>query len=181
MLKYLGSSVLIVLGTLALGFAGLRKSPPVYAGKTVNEWLNAGYEDAALAVQHIGPPAIPYIFRKLSREDPQFGSEHKYGELWKKCPIYFRALLPRPTATNFDEWRACSALLEIGPAAIPLVSAGLQNGNPGIREVSAHVLKVFHERGVDLSKARPLLLVASRDSEPEVRKYATAALGREPW
>jgi len=33
---------------------------PAYAGKTVDEWLDAGYEDASMALHEIGTPAMPY-------------------------------------------------------------------------------------------------------------------------
>ena len=175
-----GLFLLAVLGTLAVCLANRSDSGPVYAGKNVGQWLDAGYEDAALALQEIGPPAIPYIFAKLSREDPQFGSARFYREIWTKCPTFARASLPKPKATNFDGWRACSALLEIGPTGIPSVAVGLQSKNPGVRKASAHALELFHQRGADLGKIRSLLLEGLKDSDPEVRKHIRAALGNKP-
>ena len=182
MRKYWAAGLFLwaVLGTLAFCIVSKSGSRPVYAGKNVGQWLDAGYEDAALALQEIGPPAVPYIFAKLSREDPQFGSARFYREIWTKCPAFARASLPKPKATNFDAWRACSALLEIGPTAIPSVAVGLQSRNPGVRKASAHALELFRQRGADLGKIRSLLLKRLKDSDPEVRKHIRAALGDKP-
>src|SRR5260221_4863233 len=96
-----------------------RKSEPVYAGKTVTEWLNAGQEDVCQAVHEIGLPALPYILDKLATADPRFGANSSYFRDWTRIPATVRRVLPRPGATNFDEDHACSAILELGPSVIP--------------------------------------------------------------
>src|SRR5204862_1082138 len=111
------------------------------------------------------------VYTKLAREDPRLGSARFYRKFWTKSPALLQRVLPKPKAANFDEWRACSFLLEIGPAGIPILANGLGNRSPVIRDVSAHALKVFHERGADLSKVRSRLFVALRESDGEGRKY----------
>src|SRR5258708_2284707 len=100
---------------LGLRMVAAPTSEPLYAGKPVSEWLEGGYEQASLALQEIGSSAAPYVLAKLSREDPHNGSLWKYQALWRKAPPPLKSILPKPRTGNFDELRACSALLELGP------------------------------------------------------------------
>jgi len=154
------------------------RQEPVYAGKTADQWLNAGYEDASQALQQIGPPAVPFILAKLAREDPRYGSQRNYHELWNKLPTAFHSFLPRPKTGAFDELHACSILLELGPGIIQLLSSALKDKNPVVREVSAHVLGSFRLQSKDISKAAPALVEALRDPVAEVRARAAWALGK---
>jgi hypothetical protein len=173
----LGIGFLTLFG-VALGSA-LRiplRCEPVYAGKTVDQWLEAGYEDAAMALQQIGPDAAPYILAKVSREDPQHGSLRVYRDVWRKMPSALRKVIPRPGTCNFDEGRACSFLMELGPGIIPLLSTGMRHENPAVRDVSAHALGSLNLRGKDIRPAVPFLVEASRDPVPEVSRRAKWAL-----
>src|SRR4029077_2844949 len=98
-----------------------------------------------------------------------------------KIPPAFRKIFPKPKATNFDEMRACSALLEIGPRAVPLLSSQLENPNPAVREACTHALGCFRERGNDIRRAFPALAKALHDSSPRVRSRATWALDGENY
>jgi len=138
----------------------------------VGGWLRT----SSLALQEIGPSAAPYVLGKLSREDPRYGSLRKYQALWRKAPPPLKSILPKPRAGNFDELRACSALLELGPRVIPFLSAGLRDANPAVREVSAHALALFHERGKDIRKAIPSLIEVLHDPTSEVRARSAWAL-----
>src|SRR5579862_2573371 len=61
-----GVGFLLLVGLVWLIHAlSSSREEPVYAGKTADQWLNAGYEDASLALQQIGPPAVPFILGKL--------------------------------------------------------------------------------------------------------------------
>ncbi len=46
---------------------------PLYEGKTLHQWLDAGYQDSARVLYEIGPPAADSIFVKLKCEHPQDG------------------------------------------------------------------------------------------------------------
>ena len=105
---YWGIRCLLFFGAvLGLRFVTTQAVEPVYGGKPVSQWLEGGYEQASLALQEIGPPAAPYVLAKLSREDPRHGSSRKYQRLWCKIPLAFRNILPKLSAGNFDELRAC--------------------------------------------------------------------------
>jgi len=119
---------------------------------------------------------MPYIVAKLSREDPEYGSLHRYHNIWNEIPLPARRLLPRPKPANFDELRACGALLELGPQIIPVLSIRLRDRNPVVRELSAHVLGTFRERGKNIGQAVPSLIEARRDPNPKVRARAAWAL-----
>ena len=169
----------VLVGAFFLGrLLSLPPQEPVYAGKTADEWLNAGYEDAAQGLQHIGPSAVPFILAKLSREDPRYGSQNHYRQFWNKVPLPVRRFLPQPKGGAFDELHACNLLLELGPGIIPLLCTGLRDYNPVVREVSAHALGSFRRQGRDIAKAVPLLRETSRDAVPEVRVRAAWALSQ---
>jgi hypothetical protein len=153
-----------------------QRAEPTYSGKTVNQWLDAGYEDALMALHEIGPPALPYVLSKLAREDPRYGSLAIYGKFWKRTPALLRQLVSKPRPTNFDETRAYGALMELGPRIIPLLSSELQCRNPAVREVSAHVLGAFCQRHKDIQRAVPVLTKALQDPNGDVRKRAAWAL-----
>ena len=177
MLGYWSIGSVAVLG-IGLALLSMNSQPAqlVYAGKTVDQWLDAGYEDAATALHEIGPAAVPYILRKLSREDPRCGSLRRYRQLFSRLPADLRTILPKPKAGNFDELRACSDLLELGPQAIPLLTAQLHHPNPVVREVSAHALGLFRQQGKSISQSVAFLIEARRDPSLEVRARAAWAL-----
>src|SRR5437879_5863062 len=87
---------------LGVRFVATQAVEPVYGGKPVSQWLEGGYEQASLALQEIGPPAARYVLAKLSHEDPRYGSARKYQHLWRKTPLAFRNILPKPSTGNFD-------------------------------------------------------------------------------
>jgi hypothetical protein len=153
------------------------EAEPIYAGKSLGDWLNSGHEDACQAVHEIGLPAFPYILDKLASEDPRFGSNSRYARIYSRLPLPVRRPLPKPGPTNFDESRASGLLAELGPAAIPLLAEALHGTNPAVREVGAHVLGLMSERGKNIQVAIPRLRAASRDACPEVATRAKWALG----
>ena len=171
----IGSVAVLGIG-LILFSINSQPSPPVYAGKTVDQWLDAGYEDAATALHEIGPSAVPYILGKLRREDSRCGSLQRFRQLFNRLPANLRAILPKPKVGNFDEMRACSDLLELGPQAIPLLTAELHHPTPVVREVSAHALGLFRRQGKNITQSVPFLIKAERDPNLEVRARAAWAL-----
>ena len=176
--RYLTKSFLRSLILLMLLVPKVRlEAEPLYAGKGLSDWLNSGHEDAGQAVHEIGLAALPYILDKLAREDPRFGSNSRYAQIYARLPLPVRRLSPRPGPTNFDENRASSLLVELGPAAIPLLVEALHSTNPAVREVGAHVLGLMSERGKNIQVAVPRLRAASRDACPEVATRAKWALG----
>lgn len=176
---YAGLALVLLVGLIWLVRAALSAAPePTYAGKTAGQWLNAGYEDASQALQQIGPPAVPFILAKLAREDPQYGALRTRRDLWNKIPAAVRNFFPTPAAGAFDELHACSILVEMGPAVMPLLSSALRDRNPAVREVSADALGRFRQQGKDLSKAKPFLVDALHDPVAGVRRRAAEALDR---
>jgi hypothetical protein len=152
------------------------EAEPLYAGKSLGDWLNSGHEDACQAVHEIGLSALPCILDKLAKEDPRFGSNCRYARIYAQLPSPIRRVLPKAGPTNFDESRACSLLLELGPAATPLLAEALHSTNPAVREVGAHVLGLMNERGKNIQVAIPSLRAASLDPRPEVATRAKWAL-----
>jgi len=152
------------------------EAAPLYGGKGLGDWLNSGHEDACQAVHEVGTAALPFILDKLASEDPRFGSNSRYARFYLRLPVTLRRFLPRAGPTNFDESRASSLLVEIGPAAIPVLAETLHSVNPVVREVSAHVLGLMAERGKNIRVATSGLQAASHDAYPEVATRCRWAL-----
>jgi len=149
---------------------------PVYAGRPVSEWLDGGYEQISMAMHETGAPAATVVFSKLRREHPDYGARVKYRRLWTKTPGALHRFLPAPKATNFDELKACNALLDIGPAVIPCLTEGLTDRNEAVRLASALGLGHFQQRGSNISSALPNLHHAALDPNPQIRQEAASVL-----
>jgi HEAT repeat protein len=106
---------------------------PVYAGKRITEWLDGGYEPAAMALQEIGLPAVPWVFQTLRRDHPRWDYEGAYAKVRQSFPAPFVDMLPLPKTTGFDELRAANLLIGIGPPVLPALRAGLKDSNPAVR------------------------------------------------
>ena len=166
-----------VLATALTLHLGPRAQPePEFGGKIITQWLDAGQDDVCLALHEIGPPALPFVLAKFAREDPKQGSAIRYRQIWLRVPPRARGLLPQPAAVNFDETRACTALLELGPGSIPALAGALEHRNPMVRSLSAHALGLWRERGKDIGRALPALAKAMQDPNPAVRLRAAEAL-----
>jgi hypothetical protein len=172
-----GLFLLGIVSSVCLAISHPRE--PAYAGKTVNQWLDAGFEDTSLAMHEIGPPALPFILARLSRETSAQWFWSAYEKKRKQLPDCIGRLLPRKRTSNIDEARACALALELGPKVIPVLAHDLQHRNSNVRELSAHVLRVWHDRGKDIHVASPYLIRATQDSSPAVRNRAVEALGAD--
>jgi hypothetical protein len=172
----MGALLLLSLAVVASGFAS-RTPDPVYAGRPVGDWLDCGYEQLALALHETGPTAAPVIFYKLRREHPEYGFWAKYRRVWGRVPSVIRPWLPAPRIASFDDQRACSALLEIGPSVIPTLAIGLKDSNAGVRLTCALAVGCFRQRGSNIRPAIHALTHAQHDSNAEVRRVASLALG----
>lgn len=170
----LSATALVLVATLVMA----RTPAPVYGGKTVEQWLNAGQEDACFALHEIGPVALPYVMAKLAREDPIDGTSQKYRRLWAGAPSVVREFLPKPSASNFDQTRACMALLELGPKTIPDLARYLDSKNPAVRSASAEALGLWRERGKSIEVAGTSLRKAIIDPDARVSMMAAHALGK---
>ena len=153
-----------------------RPNSVLFEGRSVDEWLNGGFVDASRALYELGPEAVPDIFKKLLWEHPRYGYWQRYRSVWQKFPAPCRHALPRPKTVSFDEWRACNALVVIGPRTIPRLALGLKHRRALVRSTSAQALSVLAQRGSDLASARQALEKALQDASPEVRRYAAQAL-----
>jgi HEAT repeat protein len=71
------------------------------------------------AVQAIGPPAVPFLVKAITRES--FGLKGFYRDSWIRLPLWAQRRLPPPKPGQVDRWRAIRALRSMGPAAEPAV------------------------------------------------------------
>jgi len=171
---------LFLLGMVSSAWLAItHPQEPSYAGKTVNQWLDSGFEDASMALHEIGPAALPFILARLNRETTGLGLWSNYERARRQLPHCVGRFFRKRSTSNFDEARACGLALELGPKVIPVLALDLQNSNPKVRELSAHVLGMWHDRGKDSRVASPFLIRALQDSSPDVRKWASHALGAD--
>jgi hypothetical protein len=133
----------VLLALLVCYGLGLKDREPVYEGKPLSQWLDAGFEDASRVLNEVGPAAADSIFAKLKREHPKFGYRARYRVVWEELPGFCRRVLPRPRSAAFDEWRACHALLAIGRPVIPVLTQRAQDSNPLVRAASVQALAAF--------------------------------------
>ncbi len=141
--------LLVLLAGTALVCGWRSASPdPVYEGRPLSQWLDGGYEQASMALHELGPAAVPCVFEKLRREHPAWGSRVYYRRAWEYTPPVLRRWLPGPRSAAFDEWRACQALVDIGPRAIPLLLPAARDRHRAVRAAAAAALRVFQDRGL---------------------------------
>jgi len=131
---------LLAAATTLATFCNSSPREPGYAGKTISEWLDGGYEPAAMALQEVGPPAIPWVFRNLRREHAVWSKKGAYLKLQCHVPARFWRMFPTPKRTGFDELRAANLLIGLGPSAVPALRAGLKDSNPAVRTACAMAL-----------------------------------------
>jgi len=120
----------LIAGLIIASFGFSRSHQPVYAGKPLSDWLDAGYEPATMALQEIGPQAVPWIFARLRRDHP--GWEIVYAKARRTLPDALVHVLPPAKVTEFDEFRAANLLVSMGPPVLPALREGLQDPNPAV-------------------------------------------------
>jgi hypothetical protein len=139
----------VVTLVVVAAFVMFRSSParePVYAGKTITEWLDGGYEPAAMVLEELGPSAVPWVFRALRHEHPSFDWLDAYAKIQRYAPTLLVSALPHPRATGFDELRAANLLIGMGPPVLPVLRAGLQDGNPAVRTACTMALTTLEPK-----------------------------------
>jgi hypothetical protein len=165
--------VIILLGmTSILCLTSSRGREPLYGSKTVTQWLDAGYEDCATALQEIGPPALPFILTSFGRTEQPAA----FVPGWTRISSAFRNLFQKAPACNLDENRVCSLTLELGPRTIPMLAQELENRHANVRAVSARSLSIWRDQGKDIHVAIRQLKQALNDPSPAVRTWAARAL-----
>jgi hypothetical protein len=152
--------IIILLSLTALGSWGLSRlgsTRVVYAGKSIAQWLDNGFEDASFALHETGPIAAGEVFRKLRWEHPTYGYWSRYRRVHQVAPGLLRWVLPRPRPVAFDESRAAQALLAMGPLVAPKVIKGLSDSHPAVRLACTEALVGLAMQRRPLRAALPLL------------------------
>src|SRR5580704_10344738 len=92
-------------------FVFFQASEPSYQGKTVTRWIDdyaaldsaftnryrfdsKKHADIAFAFKEMGTNCIPFIFRRLERQDAPIRTA--YRDAWPKFPGLLRRILPNP-------------------------------------------------------------------------------------
>jgi HEAT repeat protein len=134
----------------ASGILGKIATPviPDVAAVLDEEGLTA---EAAIALSHMGPEALPPLRDALSSDDPIVRREalRSIGKLKDRAPLDLAAVLP-------------------------LLVDRMKDPDQGVRAVSATYLGIIHEGAAD---AVPALIAGLDDTDAEVRRASAAALG----
>jgi len=169
------SGVVLIVVVSCLYLAASPQQEPMYGGKTVTQWLDAGYEDCSMALHEIGPPALPFILTTFGRVETSVSLGRLRSGAWKTIPN-LKSFFPHVPVHNLDEDRVCSLVLELGPRTIPMLAQELDNRHANVRAVSARALGIWRERGKDIQVALPALGHALNDPSAPVRMWAARAL-----
>jgi len=154
--RHLSKAVFLLAGLLSFSIlVWPRAREPVYGGKPITEWLEGGYEPAAMALEEVGPSALPWVFRKLRHEHPRWDYWKPYVKLRQAVPRPFTHLLPSPRLTGFDEERAANLLIGMGPSALPALRQGLQDGNPTVRAACQMALAAVQPKTASVTQPPP--------------------------
>jgi len=122
-----------------------------------------------MAVHEIGPAATPWILNKVRWEHPRWGRWEIYRHSYSRFPRIVRRLVPTPRPAGYDEYKATAVLVETGPAVIAQLTAGLKDGNPGVRITSAMALGVLQLQSPRKPISAEALRAGLGDANPEVR------------
>jgi HEAT repeat protein len=107
--------------------------------------------EAAIALSYMGRDAFGPLRDALSSDDPVVRREalRSIGKLKERAPLDLDIVLP-------------------------LLTAGMEDADPGVRAVAATYLGIIHEGAAE---AVPALVGGLSDPDPEVRRASAAALG----
>jgi hypothetical protein len=182
--------VQIALAVLLIATAGVviwqesSEPEPAYQGRTVDSWLDdvpssplgaSRHAAYPVALDQMGPKAVPFIFRKLRRNDSLL--INKYRDVWPKLPSFFHNVLPKPKPLAFDLQRATMALACYGTNAtvLPMVIERLNDRNAAVRDVAWRCMRPGL---MSTNETISLCLTGLEDSEASVRVRAAICLGR---
>jgi HEAT repeats len=186
-------SIVLVLFLVAIAgvvvWRGSTRPVPVYQGRTVDAWLDAmaaahyattssRSSDYEAALEHMGPQAVPFIFRKMEQDDSPW--RNKYRDFWPKFPGFFQKHLPQPKPIAFGVWPASRALVCCGTNAIRVMLGRLNAWNPAVREAAWFAVDslAFGRSQISTNETISLCVPALKDHDAVVRGIAAECLGR---
>jgi hypothetical protein len=179
MRRYWGQATTLVGSVLiAWSVLHLHSNEPVYAGRRLTDCLDSGTDPALMAVHDLGPAATPWVLRKVRWEHPHWGRWQTYQKFWNRIPPFGRGLFPKPRVAGYDEVKAATALVEVGPQVLPQLSSALKENNPAVRMTCALALGALSDRGFTDTKSIAALRAALEDAHPEVRQQIQAAIAK---
>jgi hypothetical protein len=182
---------IVVTGLVLLFGVMAIRHEPTYEGKTVSEWVwqyawanqQGFHEPPTVAMQHIGPRAVPLLVTELQRQNlDQDGHSRKF-HMWLATPDWIHRLIRwREPADLGDAYKlreaAAMTLGSLGAQArpaIPALQSAVKDSTPHVRLQAAYALwEIDHAFAAQVV---PLLMELHND--PHNFKYDTTLyLGR---
>lgn len=164
-----------------------RLREPVYQGQPLSYWSQQAYSGdgrvgAYQALRAIGPAGVPFLFKKLRRQDSI--SARAYRALWPVLPVAAQNRLPSPRRHDDSLFWQTSLSLALMGATVPQLVDGLANPSSDVRlaviwalpGIAAH----WRAQGTN-STAAPLLAALDRQlsqASPDVWASAALVLGQ---
>jgi len=173
-------TIILLLGVVGLIAWPVLHPEPEFQGKRVSRWLqqkldgSGDWQEVTNAFFQIGPPAIPCIAGRLRRDNS--GLARGYRQTWARSPGFLKKIIPEP-GEPMPEVAAVNAFCEIGPRAIPSLTALLGDRNPLVRSSAAWALGSFQRTGHGDAVKIAELVNSLKDSDARVRLHAAGTLG----
>jgi hypothetical protein len=171
----------IVAISAALLFRPSLPPQPYYQGRSLDSWLDewatnqfAGNStDYTKVVAAIGTNSIPFVLRRLERDDSFL--KNKYREVWPTLPGFIKKFLPKRGPNSYDFFTASMASRAFeycGSNAVPLLLPKLKDGNPAVREACITSLSALVRKSMSTKEMLSIFLPCLDDSDAWVRVYA---------
>jgi len=177
-------AIAITAITAVLLFRPTLPPQPYYQGRSLDSWLdewttNQYAHDYTKVVAAIGTNSIPFVLRKLERDDSFL--KNKYREVWPKLPGFIKKFLParNPNTIHlfFQARMAAAAFQACGSNAIPQLVPRLKDGNPAVREACIDSLSLLVYRSMSANGKISLFLPCLDDNDPMVLVHAASIFG----
>jgi hypothetical protein len=176
----------MLLVGLVVGFWAWIASVPSYQGRSATFWIDIfrnstrnspdakKWEEANLALNAMGPKAIPVVIRMLKESESPFWNE--YRRRFPRFPAWMAKVLPKPKP-DLSSFDGVIALRAIGPSAEPMLVEMIENRNLAVRTAATGYFAFRTNEIKDCERVIPKLTTSLHDHDRVLRLWATYALG----
>ncbi len=173
---------MIALAAAALFITGWLNPEPKSNGKTLSEWLRqlrdsnpAKRQEAAAAVQSMGPDALPYLTGELAKGPNAFqrgaAAASRSAPGFLKRPLSRIAQMGNEVASKHMALQAIGLMGSNGAPAVPAVGEVLRQMDVGLMSAAATTMIYLGTNSL------PELIAALDDGSFDTRSHACFALG----
>jgi hypothetical protein len=185
-LSALGIGIIAIAGPLL--FRPSLPPQPYYQGRSLDSWLDEWTTNQysinstqyTKVVAAIGTNAIPFILRRLERDDSFL--KNKFREIRPKLPGIVQRFLPKRSPISDYEYFSASmasrAFEYCGSNAVPLLLPKMKDGNAAVREACITSLFGLVRNSMTTNEMVLMVLPCLDDSDAWVRVHAVNICGQ---